>query len=102
MLGSAYSVLSSTTIRMTTYFQRGNSSIGTFPGRHAVRPARPGARRVCRIRARRAPRRQRSGDRKSVVSGKSVSVRVDLGGRRIIKKKTDNGTEKEQQKTTKK
>src|SRR3546814_19758896 len=28
-----------------------------------------------------------SGDRKSVVSGKSVSVRVDLGGRRIIKKK---------------
>src|SRR3546814_21163166 len=27
-------------------------------------------------------------DRKSVVSGKSVSVRVDLGGRRCIKKKT--------------
>src|SRR3546814_11935728 len=27
-----------------------------------------------------------SGERKSVVSGKSVSVRVDLGGRRIIKK----------------
>src|SRR3546814_18298854 len=27
------------------------------------------------------------GDRKSFVSGKSVSVRVDLGGRRIIKKK---------------
>src|SRR3546814_17767419 len=27
------------------------------------------------------------GDRKSVVSGKSVSVRVDTGGRRIIKKK---------------
>src|SRR3546814_19221189 len=27
-------------------------------------------------------------DRKSVVSGKSVSERVDLGGRRIIKKKT--------------
>src|SRR3546814_11367772 len=27
------------------------------------------------------------GDRKSVVSGKSVSVRVDIGGRRIIKKK---------------
>src|SRR3546814_20496116 len=26
-------------------------------------------------------------DRKSVVSGKSVSERVDLGGRRIIKKK---------------
>src|SRR3546814_14281212 len=28
-------------------------------------------------------------DRKSVVSGKSVSVRVDLCGRRIIKKKTN-------------
>src|SRR3546814_14191911 len=29
-------------------------------------------------------------DRKSVVEGKSVSVRVDLGGRRIIKKKNKN------------
>src|SRR3546814_2061134 len=29
----------------------------------------------------------RTTDRKSVVSGKSVAVRVDLGGRRIIKKK---------------
>src|SRR3546814_20528642 len=29
-------------------------------------------------------------DRKSVVEGKSVSVRVDLGGRRIIKQKTYN------------
>src|SRR3546814_20888236 len=29
-------------------------------------------------------------DRKSVVEGKSVSVRVDLGGRRIIKKKKHN------------
>src|SRR3546814_17555658 len=28
-------------------------------------------------------------ERKSVVSGKSVSVRVDLGGRGTIKKKTD-------------
>src|SRR3546814_12857262 len=33
------------------------------------------------------PCRTRSGDRKSVVEGKRVSVRVDLGGRRIIKKK---------------
>src|SRR3546814_16183951 len=31
-------------------------------------------------------------DRKSVVSGTSVSVRVDLGGRRIIKKKTRKKT----------
>src|SRR3546814_20677125 len=28
-----------------------------------------------------------TGDRKSVAEGKSVSVRVDIGGRRIIKKK---------------
>src|SRR3546814_17816050 len=34
-----------------------------------------------------APARTVSGDRKSVVSGKRVSVSVDLGGRRIIKKK---------------
>src|SRR3546814_8622758 len=32
-------------------------------------------------------RRRAHQDRKSVVKGKSVSVRVDLGGRRIIKKK---------------
>src|SRR3546814_13698142 len=31
--------------------------------------------------------RTTSRDRKSVVEGKSVSVRVDLGGRRIMKKK---------------
>src|SRR3546814_11788430 len=30
---------------------------------------------------------EKRGDRKSVVEGKSVSGRVDLGGRRIIKKK---------------
>src|SRR3546814_14222806 len=30
---------------------------------------------------------QQDEDRKSVVEGKSVSVRVDLGGRRIIQKK---------------
>src|SRR3546814_12805305 len=34
-------------------------------------------------------------DRKSVVSGKSVSVRVDLGGRRIIKKKKSRKQTKE-------
>src|SRR3546814_11845755 len=42
----------------------------------------------------------RPGDRKSVVEGKSVSVRVDLGGRRIIKKKTKK--EKNTRKKTKK
>src|SRR3546814_16981257 len=62
-----------------------------------------GPRRSRRGYARRSPcgsspdcRHRRSGpqypwscDRKSVVWGKSVSVRVDLGGRRIIKKKTE-------------
>src|SRR3546814_19213870 len=32
---------------------------------------------------------QHRAERKSVVSGQSVSVRVDLGGRRIINKKTN-------------
>src|SRR3546814_20729861 len=36
-------------------------------------------------------------DRKSVVSGKSVSVRVDLGGRRIIKKKHSKYTDNNRQ-----
>src|SRR3546814_19893754 len=36
-------------------------------------------------------------DRKSVVSGKSVSVRVDLGGRRIIKKKEKDEQRSRQQ-----
>src|SRR3546814_21000361 len=37
-----------------------------------------------------APSSVQGGDRKSGVEGKSVSVRVDLGGRRSIKKKTTN------------
>src|SRR3546814_17740218 len=42
-------------------------------------------------------KRGESQERKSVVQGKSVSVRVDLGGRRIIKKKTktSNKTKRE-------
>src|SRR3546814_18406082 len=35
-------------------------------------------------------------DRKSVVSGKSESVRVDLGGRRIIKKKNRTKQQRKQ------
>src|SRR3546814_18537722 len=45
----------------------------------------------------------RGTDRKSVVEGKSVSVRVDLGGRRIIKKKKNNTiSRKKQRQDTKK
>src|SRR3546814_11742614 len=36
--------------------------------------------------------KQLAGDRKSVGSGKRGSVRVDIGGRRIMKKKTKNKT----------
>src|SRR3546814_11600348 len=36
-------------------------------------------------------------DRKSVVEGKSVSVRVDIGGRRISKKKKRKTTERKDQ-----
>src|SRR3546814_15943227 len=54
-------------------------------------PHREGDRRCrddLRDRGRRdRPVRRPGQDRKSVVKGKSVSVRVDLGGRRIIKKK---------------
>src|SRR3546814_12097891 len=38
-------------------------------------------------RSKKEPRRIAAPDRKSDVEGKSVSVRVDIGGRRIIKKK---------------
>src|SRR3546814_20579362 len=41
-----------------------------------------------------------SEDRKSVVSGKSVSVRVDIGGRRIIKKKKNSNNYRGNLKTT--
>src|SRR3546814_14228581 len=53
----------------------GRSTIGPFViSRCLARPQQPGCSKA-------------GGDRKSVVWGKSVSVRVDLGGRRIIKKK---------------
>src|SRR3546814_20205043 len=55
---------------------------------HAVRPAVHGA----------APgRRPAAEDRKSVVEGKSVTVRVELGGTRINKKKRKNTTQLLQQ-----
>src|SRR3546814_17540221 len=50
-------------------------------------PCRPSCGSSRKGRARLPPGKRR--DRKSDVSGKSVSVRVDLGGRRSIKKKTE-------------
>src|SRR3546814_17359034 len=55
-------------------------------GRDAHPPALRPYMRNCRLTAS-TKNRRRNGDRKSVVKGKSVSVRVDLGGRRIIKTK---------------
>src|SRR3546814_11671105 len=60
----------------------------TAPGCPTVAAAgRPDARGRTRpgTAARPGARARRGKDRKSVVLGKSVSVRVDLGGRRIIK-----------------
>src|SRR3546814_20812280 len=45
-----------------------------------------------RLRARDLFGRRREGDRKSGVEGKRVSVRVDLGGRRTIKKTKNKDT----------
>src|SRR3546814_10920342 len=50
-------------------------------------PLGRGSRRAVRRRRRADGQAAAYGERKSVVSGKSVSVRVDLGGRRHIKKK---------------
>src|SRR3546814_17959232 len=50
-------------------------------------PAQPGFTEQGHVDAESQRAKPGIGDRKSVVSGKSVSVRVDLGGRRIIKKK---------------
>src|SRR3546814_13334324 len=73
----------------------------TCRGHIGPEPAGKGSRRSVSARRRRAiddpdrhPRflgrmvRAVQADRKSVVEGKSVSVRVDLGVRRLIKKKT--------------
>src|SRR3546814_7402540 len=60
------------------------------PAAHPARRAavhRPDQRAAAAVAQRARARRHRCQDRKSVVSGKSVSVRVALGGRRIIKKK---------------
>src|SRR3546814_12328180 len=54
-------------------------------GRRRGRPSRPVERDDARRRGLAA-----GADRKSVVQGKSVSVRVDIGGRRIIKKEKTN------------
>src|SRR3546814_13003946 len=73
----------------------GRRNKGLDPRRHGgARRERAGGRLLCQPRHRspdfgRQPcdRRHDGEDRKSVVEGKGVSVRVDLGGRRFIKKK---------------
>src|SRR3546814_17234521 len=53
----------------------------------SVCPAPPTRDAAPNVASRRRYDQASASDRKSVVWGKSVSVRVDLGGRRIIKKK---------------
>src|SRR3546814_18239931 len=57
------------------------------PGRNRRRAAGVRRRRVVRRGRSRQRQRNRAEDRKSVVEGKRVSVRVTLGGSRDIKKK---------------
>src|SRR3546814_12657895 len=74
----------------------------TYRTRHgAVRPSRPRApapHRHARLSDARLP--DCAGDRQSVVEGKSVSVRVDLGGSCIIKKHTHSYTTSAQSHST--
>src|SRR3546814_12318348 len=48
--------------------------------------------RISKVSAKHLQSASEPADRKSVVEGKSVSVRVDLGGRRIMKKKKEKTT----------
>src|SRR3546814_16468399 len=69
-------------------------------GAHLLNRAVAGKAETTQLCPHRARRRALHLDRKSVVKGKSVSVRVDLGGRRIIKKKnTSNSDSQELQRT---
>src|SRR3546814_21132973 len=56
--------------------------------------------RMARARQRKGQRHGETGDGRSVVEGKSVSVRVDLGGRRIIKNKNANRMTKQEKTRT--
>src|SRR3546814_12480857 len=60
---------------------------GAAPAGRAHAQALRGERRHGRDRTEGSVRQSDRSDRKSVAEGKSVSVSVDLGGRRIIKKK---------------
>src|SRR3546814_14273657 len=66
----------------------GNGSLSPGAARGSLLARRRGL--TC-VRSSRVPSGE-VGDRKSVVVGKRVSVRVDLGGRRILKKKTNTQT----------
>src|SRR3546814_17477466 len=75
--------------------QRQPGQLAAFFQVHAAldQDAAPGRRRQAADDADRGGNDQRArADRKSVVWGKSVSVRVDLGGCRLIKKKRQSGT----------
>src|SRR3546814_2370134 len=60
---------------------------GSRPRRRGLRARQVDGRARCPAHQGQQGGEHRAADRKSGVTGKSVSVRVDLGGRRIIKKK---------------
>src|SRR3546814_11002610 len=85
--------------RLADLFKASRSDFWQHSGKHVVTVEKLVFQSACDVEAKHRNRRKRqyfmrlapytrsASDRKSVVSGKSVSVRVDLGGRRIIKKK---------------
>src|SRR3546814_15748452 len=71
----------------------GRARLSRYRQRRQLSLDQPRLRAGLRGPARRAARSGGDGrDRKSVVKGKSVSVRLDLGGRRTLKKKTKDNT----------
>src|SRR3546814_11571194 len=82
---------------------RPRPELGDRQHRTLTPPANATTTDLAGARPRRAPAQPRThcanvpyryGDRKSVVSGKSVSVSLDIGGRRIIKKKKKKESQK--------
>src|SRR3546814_12892190 len=61
---------------------------GLAAGRAGIQPGRADTGTTGRLGGAATATGRRAEDRKSVVEGKSVSVRVDLGGRRIMNKQT--------------
>src|SRR3546814_12873698 len=87
--GSAGLICSEAAARSAALAARGNQARAMVSrGARSSQVCAPGAGDGCGRPVKIWMRAAAGADRKSVVEGKSVSVRVDLGGRRSIKKKT--------------